>query len=92
MTKRYSKIILLAAVICIITALFAINADAASASIWFTDPTVTVGSNVSVVIDVKGDDISGYQVKISYDSAYLQFVSASGNSGNRAAISPSLFR
>lgn len=82
MKNRTGKIILLAVITCIMTALFAVNADAASASIWFTDPTVTVGSNVSIVVDVKGDDISGYQVKISYDSSYLQFVSASGNSGN----------
>ena len=82
MKNRTGKIILLAIITCIMTVFFAVNADAASASIWFTDPTVTVGSNVSVVVDVKGDDISGYQVKISYDSTYLQFVSASGSSGN----------
>ena len=54
------------------------TASAASASLWFTDPSVQVGSNVSVVVDVKGGDIGGYEMNISFDTAYLDFLSASG--------------
>ena len=82
MKNRINRKITLVVLIALLSVFFAIDADAASASIWFTDPTVTVGSNVSIVVDVKGESIGGYEANISYDSSYLQFVSAKGSSGN----------
>ncbi len=82
MKKRLLNIFILSFVMCLTAMCFLVNANAASASLWFTDPTVTVGSNVSVVVDVKGDDIGGYEMNVSYDTTYLQFVSASSSSGN----------
>ena len=82
MKKRIMRLLVLTALVTLLTCCLMINANAVSASIWFTDPTVTVGSNVSVVIDVKGDDIGGYEANISYDTTYLSFVGASGSTGN----------
>ncbi len=87
MKKNQKRILIFVLLIALLSVFFAINADAASASIWFTDPTVTVGSNVSIVVDIKGEDIGGYEVNISYDSSYLQFVSAKGSSGNFSHVS-----
>lgn len=82
MSKRTVRVLLVVTVMVLTALSFVLSANAASASLWFSDPTVTVGSNVSVVVDVKGSDIGGYQVNISYDTTYLTFISASGNSGN----------
>ncbi len=87
MKIKQKSIITFVLLIALISVFFVISVDAASASIWFTDPTVTVGSNVSIVIDVKGDDIGGYEANISYDTSYLQFVSAKGSSGNFSHVS-----
>ena len=78
MNKKILSVFISICVICITSMCFLLNVNAASASIWFTDPTVTVGSNVSVTIDVKGSDIGGYEVYLSYDTSYLQYLSASG--------------
>ena len=85
--KKQKRILTFVLLIALTSMFFVINADAASASIWFTDPTVTVGSNVSIVVDVKGSDIGGYEANISYDTTYLQFVSARGSSGNFSHVS-----
>lgn len=87
MKRKIIRLLTLGVILCLLAVGMTLQADAASASIWFTDPTVTVGSNVSIVIDVKGDDIGGYEANISYDTAYLQFVSASGSSGNFSHVS-----
>ncbi len=77
--RRLLHIVTACVIVCLTAVLFALNASAASASLWFTDPTVTVGNNVSVVVDVKGDNLGGHQMNITYDTSYLQFVSAYGN-------------
>lgn len=57
-----------------------ITAAAASASVHFSDPSVTVGSNVSVSVSI-GEAVAMYDIYLSYDSSMLEYVSASG-SGN----------
>lgn len=84
MKKRMTKILATVFVFAVITAGMIINTNAASASLYFSDPTVTVGNNVSIVVTVKGSDISAYEMNISYDTSYLQFVSATGKTGNFA--------
>lgn len=82
MNKRIMRLITVSVLLCMLAVFSMVSADAATASIWFTDPTVTVGNDVSVVVDIKGDDIGGYEANISYDTSYLQFVSATGSSAN----------
>lgn len=76
--RNRNKSILILCLVCLAVLVTALHASAASASLWFTDPGVIVGNNVSVVVDVKGDGIGGYQMNVSYDTAYLEFVSATG--------------
>lgn len=85
--KKQKRILTFVLLIALTSMFFVINVDAASAEMRFTDPTVTVGSNVSIVVDVKGSDIGGYEANISYDTTYLQFVSAKGSSGNLSHVS-----
>lgn len=87
MKNKIYKLAALLLGIAVMTAMLCLSADAASASLWFTDPTVTVGTNVTVVVDVKGEDIGGYQMRISYDKNYLDFLSCTGGSGNLACNS-----
>ncbi len=79
MNKKLLYVLAVIMTVCMIAVSMALTASAASASLWFTDPTVTVGNNVSVVVDVKGDNIGGHQMNITYDTSYLQFVSATGS-------------
>ncbi|MBQ7968717.1 MAG: cadherin-like beta sandwich domain-containing protein [Clostridia bacterium] len=82
MKKNIFRLFVVCIAMCLTSVCFLINANAASASLFFSDPTVTVGNNVSIVVTVKGDDIAAYQMNISYDTSYLQYVSAKGNTGN----------
>ena len=86
MKKILSVWLVAIVVICLFSVLMMLNVFAASASLWFTDPSVTVGNNVNVIVDVKGDNIGGYQMNISYNTAYLKFVSASGNTNYFSGI------
>lgn len=87
MKMRQRRIFTIFVLIALTSMFFVINVDAASAEMRFTDPTVTVGSNVSIVVDVKGSDIGGYEANVSYDTSFLQFVSAKGSSGNFSHVS-----
>jgi len=78
MRKNIMRLFVAAMLTVIMACCFSVTSYAASASLWFTDPTVQVGSNVSVTVDVKGDDIGGYEMHLSFDTAYLDFLSASG--------------
>ncbi|MBQ6701787.1 MAG: cadherin-like beta sandwich domain-containing protein [Clostridia bacterium] len=80
MRKNIMRLFVAAMLTVIMACCFSVTSYAASASLWFTDPTVQVGSNVSVTVDVKGDDIGGYEMHLSFDTAYLDFLSASGGS------------
>ncbi|MBR5314528.1 MAG: cadherin-like beta sandwich domain-containing protein, partial [Clostridia bacterium] len=84
MKKNICRLFVVCLAVSLLAVCFLINANAASASLYFSDPTVTVGSNVAIVVTVKGDDIAAYQMNVSYDTSYLQFVSASGT-GNFAS-------
>ncbi len=82
MKNRFFKLVVISLVVVMFIACMFINVNAASARLSFSDPTVTVGNNVSVVVTINGSDISGYQMNVSYDTGFLKFVSAKGNSGN----------
>ena len=93
MKNRIMRLFVISLVVSVVAACYLISADAASAKLYFSDPTVTVGNNVSIVVSIKGDDIAAYEMNISYDTSYLQFVSAKGNTGNFASSnSPGVVR
>ena len=62
MIKQIYKLIAVILGVAVITALMCMSAGAASASIRFWDPTATVGSNVTVVVDV--EHVTGLNVVI----------------------------
>ena len=82
MKKVIFKAITLTFVVALLMAVALVDANAASAKLSFSDPTVTVGNKVTISAYIKGDDIAGYQMNISYDTSYLEYVGASGSSGN----------
>lgn len=59
------------------------RAAAASGKISYSDPTVTVGDNVTVAMSVSGDVGMGtFDATLTYDSSLLEYVSGSGPSGS----------
>lgn len=50
---------------------------AASCTVTFSDPTVTVGNNVTINVKVSGS-VAAATIWMNYDQRYLQFVSGSG--------------
>ena len=62
-------------------------ASAESGRITFTDPTVQLGNSAAVYMSIKAGNYNNYNVAsvditLSYDTEYLQFVSASEGMGN----------
>lgn len=47
---------------------------AASCTVTFSDPTVTVGNNVTISVRVSGS-VAAATIRLAYDQSYLQFVS-----------------
>lgn len=69
-------------VLCLVT-MIGFEAHAASGKIAYSDPTVTVGNNVSVTMTVSGDTGLGtLDATLTYDTSLLEFVSGSGPSGS----------
>ena len=81
MKKTFCRVITLVTVCCMLAAVFCISASAASASIHFSDPSATVGSTVTVNVSI-GEAVAFYDVRLSYDSSMLEYVSCSGSTGN----------
>lgn len=86
MKKSLLYLITAATLICILSACLSFSVSAASASLWFTDPTVTVGNRVNVVVEVKGSNIGGYEMNLSYDTDKLEYVLATPTNGSLGCI------
>lgn len=70
-----SKWIALVMALTLVLSLAAPRSQAAQAcTVTFSDPTVTVGNNVTINVKVTGA-VAIATVKVNYDSSYLQFVS-----------------
>lgn len=77
MKKLLKNSLTLLLICCILVSMLCIPAFAANGNIYFTDPSVIVGNNVSVSVTV-GDAISMCDILLSYDTNYLEFVGGSG--------------
>ncbi len=73
MKKSLLYLMITAMLVCVLSVCMSFSASAASASLWFTDPTRTVGTEAKVVVEVKGSDIGGYQMNLAYDTERLKF-------------------
>lgn len=71
-----------------LSALMSLQALAATASISFSDPSVTVGSEVNVTMKVSSTDgtLSRSDITLSYDSNLLQFVSGTDAEGGAGTV------
>ncbi len=64
------------------------EAKAASASLSISAPSsANIGENVTVTVNVSGDEAAMYQLSISYDAGVLQYVSSKDCSGGSGALS-----
>ncbi|OON85529.1 hypothetical protein BXO88_12115 [Oribacterium sp. C9] len=71
-----------------LSALLSIQALAATASISFSDPSVTVGSDVNVTMKVSSKDgtLSRSDITLGYDANLLQFVSGTDAEGGAGTV------
>ena len=71
-----------------ISVLLSMQALAATASISFSDPTVTVGSEVNVTMKVSSSDgaLSRSDITLGYDSSLLEFISGTDAEGGAGTI------
>ncbi len=68
--------------------LLSISALAATAQISFSDPTVTLGSEVNVTMKVKSTDgnLSRADITLNYDTTALQFISGTDADGGAGSV------
>ena len=71
-----------------LSAFLSVQALAATASISFSDPSVTVGSEVNVTMKVSSTDgtLSRSDITLGYDSNLLQFVSGTDAEGGAGTV------
>ena len=71
-----------------LSAFMSVQALAATASISFSDPSVTVGSEVNVTMKVSSTDgtLSRSDITLGYDSNLLQFVSGTDAEGGAGTV------
>jgi len=71
-----------------LSALLSLQALAATASISFSDPSVTVGSEVNVTMKVSSTDgsLSRADITLGYDTNLLQFVSGTDAEGGAGTV------
>ena len=71
-----------------ISVFLSMQALAAKASISFSDPTVTVGSEVNVTMKVSSSDgaLSRSDITLGYDSSLLEFISGTDAEGGAGTI------
>lgn len=72
----------------VLALLFSLKALASTASISFSDPSVTAGSDVNVTMKVSSSDatLARADVTIGYDASLLEFVSGTDASGGAGTV------
>lgn len=91
--SKIRKAFLGAAMVCMLTASMPwgiLTSFAASARIAFSDPTVTVGQEVSVTVKISslsGEALGRSSLMLSYDPNVLEFVSGADASGGAGSVS-----
>lgn len=90
MSNRLKRAFASLMIACIFTAflpMFQMTAYAATGKITFSDPTVTVGQNVTVSMKVSttdGSALGGANIMVAYDPNMLEFVSGGDNANGGA--------
>lgn len=80
---------MLAGMMAVLTPYQVMDAWAANAKLTFSDPSVTVGNEVSVTMKItstSGDALGGADVTLTYDSSVLEFISGTNASGGAGSI------
>lgn len=87
--KRMAVTLLAACMLAVFAPVHMLTAYAANARIAFSDPSATVGGQVSVnmkITSTSGENLSSADIMLSYDSSALEFVSGTDATGGSGAI------
>ena len=86
--KRLAAMILTLALLMVAFPAQMLVSYAATGKITFSDPTVTVGNQVSVTMKIATSDgtLGASDVRLQYDSSALEFVSGTGANGGAGSI------
>lgn len=87
--KQIKKMIYVLLALCIILPFTNEKVYASTGKISFSDPSVTVGSQVSVTVNVSTSDgsaLGGVDLTLAYDASALEFVSGSSASGDAGTV------
>lgn len=92
MNKRIKRLVATVLTLVMLVSVFAaqmITSYAAAGKITFSDPTVTVGNQVSVKMKIASSDgtaLGASDVKLQYDSSALEFLSGTSANGGAGSI------
>lgn len=81
MKQQFRILITFVTVLTIILSLFSFNVSAASAIISFNKSTVDVGDKVTVTVTVKGNNLTGADINITYTQDVISYVSGADSGG-----------
>lgn len=81
MKKILRNLIAFATVLAVIFSFFSFNISAASAVLSFSKSTVDVGDSVTVSVTVKGNNLTGADLNITYAQDVLTYVSGADSGG-----------
>lgn len=87
--KRAAAVLLTLAMLAVILPVQMFTSYAATGKITFSDPTVTVGNQVSVTMKITSSDgvgLGASDVRLQYDSSALEFVSGTNANGGAGSI------
>lgn len=87
--RRVAAAVLAACMLAVFAPVNMLTAYAANARIAFSDPSATVGGQVSVnmkITSTSGENLSSADIMLSYDSSALEFVSGTDATGDSGAI------
>ena len=77
--KLIKKISMMVVMFAFIWGFGATSSKAANVSIGLSSGQTSIGGNVTATVNVSGDDVSQYDIYVTYDPSVLQFVSGSGS-------------
>lgn len=87
--KVIKKLVFAIMTIGILFSMFSYKTYAATGTISFSDPSVAVGSDVSVTVKISstaGTQLGGADLTLAYDSSVLKFVSGTSASGDAGKV------
>lgn len=81
MKKNIRILIVFATILTVIFSLFSFNVSAASAILSFSKSSADVGDSVTVTVTVKGNNLTGADLRITYSQDILTYVSGADGGG-----------